>query len=230
MQIDGARVLITGGSRGIGRALAEGLLDAGAAVVVSGRTAESLQAAVGDLRGHGTIHGVCGDVAQDADAAAMVGACVEQLGGLDLLVNNAAILTQPSPIATIPAETWRAVLEVNVVGTANMIRHALPVLEAGGGGVIVNLSSGWGRHASARVAPYCASKFAVEALTQSLAEELPPAITTIALNPGIIATEMLAEAFQGDVSMYASPESLVPRWLALFARLDRSVNGASLDL
>lgn len=229
MQIDGARVLVTGGSRGIGRALAAGLLDAGARVVISGRDRASLEDAVKTLQGRGEIRGVAGDVARDEDAAAMVGAAVEAFGGLDLLVNNAAILTTPAPIATISPDTWRAVLDVNVVGTANLIRHALPVMQASGGG-IVNVSSTWGRSAAGRVAPYCASKFAVEALTQSLAQELPAGIATVAVNPGVIATEMLAEAFEGDVSMYPGPESLVPAWLALFERLDRSMNGRSVDL
>ncbi|MDJ0976489.1 MAG: SDR family oxidoreductase [Planctomycetota bacterium] len=230
MRIDGARVLLTGGSRGIGRALAEGLLRAGARVVISGRNAETLDAVAEALRSQGEIVGVGGDVGADADAAAMVAAAAEGFGGLDLVVNNAAILTTPTPIVRTSPETWRAVLDANVVGTANVIRHALPVMEASGGGAIVNVSSTWGRSAASGVAPYCASKFAVEALTQSLAQELPAGIVTVAVNPGVINTEMLATAFQSDVSMYTSPEALVPAWLSLFEQLDASWNGRSVDL
>lgn len=228
MRIDGARVLVTGGSRGIGRALAAGLLEAGARVVISGRTPESLEAAVLALGPKGEVRGVLGDVGVDADAAAMVAAAADGFGGLDLVVNNAAILTPPAPIAETPAETWRAVLDANVVGTANVIRHAVPVFR--GAGAIVNVSSTWGRTAASGVAPYCASKFAVEALTQSLAQELPSGIVTVAVNPGVINTEMLATAFQGDVSMYTDPAALVPAWLRLFEQLDASWNGRSVDL
>jgi NAD(P)-dependent dehydrogenase (short-subunit alcohol dehydrogenase family) len=223
------RVLVTGGSRGIGRALAEGLVEAGARVVISGRSAEQLRAAARSLGHAWRVITVRGDVAEDADAQTMVAAAAEHFDGLDLLVNNAAVLTAPAPIADTSADTWRHVLDVNVVGTANMIRHALPHL-ARSGGAIVNVSSTWGRSAAGDVAPYCASKFAVEALTQSLAQELPGNVTVLAVNPGVINTEMLATAFGGDVSAYPSPESLVPSWLALFARLDRSFNGRSLDL
>lgn len=223
------RVLLTGGSRGIGRALAEGLLEAGARIVISGRKAESLERTARSLGHAWRLITVQGDVAEDEDAAAMVAAAVEQFGGLDLLVNNAAVLSVPAPIAETSLDTWRHVLDVNVVGTANMIRHALPQLERSGG-AIVNVSSTWGRSAAGDVAPYCASKFAVEALTQSLAQELPGNMTTVAVNPGVINTEMLSTAFGGDVSAYASPESLVPAWLDLFTRLDRSWNGRSLDL
>ncbi len=230
MRIDGARVLVTGGTRGIGRALAAGLLEAGAEVVISGRTPATLEQAVLELASMGNVRGVAGDVGEDAHAARMVAAVGEGFGGLDLVVNNAAILTTPTPVAETSPETWRAVLDANVVGTANVIRHALPVIQAGGGGAIVNVSSTWGRSTAPGVAPYCASKFAVEALTQALAQELPAGVVTVAVNPGIINTEMLAVAFQSDVSMYASPASLVPAWLALFEQLDASWNGRSVDL
>ena len=117
---------------------------------------------------------------------------------------------------------------INVTGTANVIRHALPALAADG--VIVNVSSTWGRSAAGRQAPYCASKFAVEALTQSLAQELPNGMAAVAVNPGVIATEMLETAFEGDVSAFPTPEALVPSWLGLLSRIDASWNGRSLDL
>ena len=223
------RVLLTGGSRGIGRALAAGLIEAGARVVISGRNADSLAKTARALGHAWRLVTVQGDVAEDEDARTMVAAAVDQFEGLDLLVNNAAVLSVPAPVAETSLDTWRHVLDVNVVGTANMIRHALPSLSRDGG-AIVNVSSTWGRSAAGQVAPYCASKFAVEALTQSLAQELPAGMTVVAVNPGVINTEMLATAFGGDVSAYASPESLVPAWLDLFSRLDRSWNGRSLDL
>lgn len=232
MQIADSRFLITGASRGIGRALAETLLGAGARVVISGRDEQRLEEARATLAESAgeRVRALRGDVAVESEAAHMVDYTVEHFGGLDAVVNNAAILSPPAPILETPADTWREVLEVNVVGTVNVIRQALPALEANGGGLIVNLSSTWGRTAARDVAPYCASKFAVEALTQSLAAEVPAGIVAVALNPGIINTAMLACAFQSDVSAYPSPASLGPAWLALFERADASWNGRSLDL
>lgn len=224
MQIDGSTFLVTGASRGIGADLAALLVEEGAQVVLAARSPCALP-------DDGTRSvAVEGDVTNDADVARMVAAAVERFGGLDAVVNNAAVLPTPARIVDIAPDTWRDVLEVNVVGTANVIRHAVPVLERAGGGVIVNLSSTWGRTAAARQAPYCASKFAVEALTASLAGELPPGIVAVAVNPGVIATDMLATAFEGDVSAFPGPASLRPHWRALFRGIGAGWSGRSLDL
>lgn len=110
-------------------------------------------------------------------------------------------------------------IDVNIKGTANVIRHVVPVMMKRKQGIIVNLSSGWGRSTSPEVAPYCASKWAIEGLTQSLAQELPSGIATIALNPGIIHTQMLDICF-GDEAQYYTPinqwvEKAVPFLLKL---------------
>ncbi len=230
MQLEGRTCLITGASKGIGRALAAVLLEDGARVVISARGAERLEGARAALASQGDVAAVAGDVGDDQDAARMVAEATERFGSLDLLVNNAAILPEPAPVASISAETWNDVLRVNVTGTANLIRHALPVMAAQGSGVIANISSTWGRSAAAHQGPYCASKFAVEALTTSLAGEVPNGIVTFAVNPGIIATDMLARAFGSDVSMYTSPEELAPAWRRLLGSVDASWNGRSVDL
>lgn len=233
MRIEGARILVTGASRGIGRALAEMLVAGGACVGISGRDAEALDTAARALRALGTsdrVVAIPGDVARDVDAGRMVSEVSAAFDGLDAVVNNAGILSTPASIGETSAATWREVLDVNVVGTANVVRHALPVLESGGGGLIVNVSSTWGRSTAPDVAPYCASKFAVEALTSSLAQEHRPGVVVVAVNPGVIATAMLATAFRGDVSSYPAPASLAPAWRALFEGVDASWNGRSLDL
>ena len=224
MQIDGRTFLVTGASRGIGADLAALLVEDGANVVLAARS---------DCRlpDDGTRSvAVVGDVTVDEDAARMVATAVERFGRLDAVVNNAAVLSPPARIVDITPDTWRHVLEVNVIGTANVIRHAVPALAQAGGGAIVNMSSTWGRTAAGRQAPYCASKFAVEALTASLAQELPQGIATVAVNPGVIATDMLATAFEGDVSMFPGPTSLRAAWRALFAGIDDGWSGRSLDL
>ncbi len=236
MKIAEQRFLVTGASRGIGRALAETLVDAGARVLISARTGQDLQRAADALmeRAAGVpsaaVESVKGDVGSEQDARLMVERARQRFGGIDVLVNNAAIMSDPAPIAETPAEVWDDVLRANVTGTANMIRAALPLMEEQSAGVIVNVSSTWGRTAAGRVAPYCASKFAVEALTQSLAEEVGAGIIAVALNPGVIATEMLAVAFEGDVSMYPTPESLAPRWLRFFGDMEPGWSGRTFDL
>jgi len=230
------RFLVTGASRGIGRALAETLVDAGARLVISARSGKDLQKAADELmeRASGVagaaVESVRGDIGLVADAELMVERARQRFGGIDVLVNNAGVMNDPAPIADIPAEVWDDVLRINVTGTANVIRAALPIMEAQRAGVIVNVSSTWGRIAAGRVAPYCASKFALEAMTQSLAEEVGEGIVAVALNPGVIATEMLAVAVEGDVSMYPTPESLAPKWLLFFDDMELGWSGRTFDL
>ncbi|MDJ0523518.1 MAG: SDR family oxidoreductase, partial [Planctomycetota bacterium] len=204
---------------------------AGARLVLSARSAGTLEDVVSLLRERGAdVLGVAGDVGHDADAARMARAAEEAYGHVDVLVNNAGVLLEPRPMTATPAGDWEETLRVNVVGTANLIRHVLPGMEARGEGVIINLSSTWGRTAAPHVAPYCASKWAVEGLTRSLAGETGPGIVTFALNPGVIATEMLATAFGGDVSAYPDPDSLGGAWARLFGGLGPSWHGTSRDL
>lgn len=224
--------IVTGASRGIGRALAETIVRNGGRVAISGRTRTDLDTALGALTGlGGEALGVEGDVGVDADAKRLAEAAHDTLGAIDVLVNNAAILAPRAPVTATPSSVWEDVLRVNVIGTANMIRHVLPGMEKRGRGIIINLSSGWGREASGWVASYCASKFAVEALTQSVSEETAGSgVIVFALNPGIVATAMLATAFAGEISRYPSPEQLAPRWEKLFARVKPSWHGTSRDL
>ncbi len=231
MEIRSRAFLVTGGTRGIGRALVATLLEEGARVSFSGRDAKRVAAARKACSKPGAeAIGTAADVGSDADCRQLVQATLDGFGAIDVLINNAAILAPRATVVETPARVWEEVLRVNVIGTANMIRHVLPHMEQRGRGIIINLSSGWGREASGHVASYCASKFAVEALTQSVSEETGRGIVVFALNPGVIATDMLRTAFGGDVSSYPAPERLGPRWLKLLRSVDRSWHGSSRDL
>jgi NAD(P)-dependent dehydrogenase (short-subunit alcohol dehydrogenase family) len=231
MDLRGRAVLVTGASRGIGRALARTLAEDGARLALAARSAGNLEEAAGECRALGAeAIAVSGDVGDDADALRIARAALDAFGAVDVLVNNAAVLPPPAPVVATPAAVWTEVLRVNVVGVANMVRHVLPSMAARGSGAVVNLTSGWGRVGEADVAPYCASKFAVEGLTQSLAAEVPKGIVVVAVNPGVVDTAMLRTAWAGEASRYPSPEALAPRWRRLFQRLDPSANGRSLDL
>jgi NAD(P)-dependent dehydrogenase (short-subunit alcohol dehydrogenase family) len=232
MELRDKTFVVTGASRGIGRALAELIVREGGSVAICGRDPRRLRDAEAAIRklGDGRVLALQCDVGKDEDARKFAETALDQFKKVDFLVNNAAILAPRSPLKSTPIRTWEEVLRVNVIGTVNMIRRLLPTMEERGRGVIVNLSSGWGRQAAGYVASYCASKFAVEALTQSLGEETSGGVIVLALNPGIIGTEMLAAAFEEDISSYPTPEDLGPHWLRLFRDVEPSWHGTSRDL
>ena len=118
-------------------------------------------------------------------------------GAPDILINNAGVMNDPAPLWSVPAEKFAQVINVNVIGVANVIRALAPSMIERKKGVIVNFSSGWGRSVSPEVAPYCASKWAIEGLTKALAAELPEGMAAVPLNPGVIDTDMLRKCW-GD--------------------------------
>jgi NAD(P)-dependent dehydrogenase (short-subunit alcohol dehydrogenase family) len=208
--------IITGASRGLGLALATGLAEAGWRLVVDGRDAAALAAAVASIGGSiGGARAVPGDVADPAHRAALV-AAADELGGADLLVNNAGILG-PSPqpaLSAYPLDVLRSVYEVNVVAPLGLIQLALPGLRARAG-AIVNVTSdaavepyeGWGGYGSA--------KAAIEQASNVLAAE-EPAVRVWRVDPGDLRTRMHQEAFPGeDIGDRPLPETVVPAFLRL---------------
>ena len=170
---EGRVVVITGVTRGLGRALAEGLASAGHRVVGCGRTA----AAIGQLRqALGHPHDLAElDVTHDPAVKAWAARVVREHGAPDLLINNAALINRNAPLWEVPADEFDRVVDVNIKGVANVIRHFAPAMIARGSGVIANLSSGWGRSTSPEVAPYCATKWAIEGLTRAWPRSSPRA-------------------------------------------------------
>ncbi|MFZ4484101.1 MAG: SDR family oxidoreductase [Chthoniobacterales bacterium] len=186
-------IIITGVTRGCGRALCEFYLARGHRVAGCGRSTEAIEEL---RREHGPLHDF--DVVDVADNAAVrVWACrlLAHFGAPDLLVNNAAVIAKNAALWEIPAAEFDQVMDVNIKGTAHVLRHFLPAMIHRGEGVVVNFSSGWGRSTSPEVSAYCASKWAIEGLTQALAQELPAGLAAVALNPGIINTDMLQTCF-----------------------------------
>lgn len=100
-------------------------------------------------------------------------------------------MNRNAPLWKVPVQEFDAVIDVNIKGTANVLRHFVPAMVKAGRGIIVNFSSGWSRAVDAEVAPYCATKWAVEGLTRALALELPAGLAAVPRNPGIIDTAML---------------------------------------
>ena len=197
-------VLITGVSRGLGRAMAAGFIARGHRVRGCGRDPEAI---AGLNRIHAPDHRFAVvDVADDAAVASWAASVLEEAGPPDLLLNNAAVINRNAPLWRVPADEFDRLVDINIKGVANVIRHFVPAMVERGTGVIVNFSSGWGRETDPEVAPYCASKWAMEGLSKALARELPKGMAAIPLSPGIIDTDMLRACFGGEAGMYPGPE------------------------
>jgi NAD(P)-dependent dehydrogenase (short-subunit alcohol dehydrogenase family) len=170
------------------------------------------------------------DVSDDAAVAAWAEQILADGPAPDLLINNAAVVNANAPLWEVPANEFSQVIDVNIKGVTNLIRHFTPAMIARGSGVIVNLSSGWGRSVSADVAPYCASKWAIEGLTQALAEDLPAGLAAVPLNPGVINTEMLQSCFGPGAASYCDPDEWAERAVPFLLDLDASDNGRPLTV
>jgi NAD(P)-dependent dehydrogenase (short-subunit alcohol dehydrogenase family) len=189
LRLDGKRAVLTAGGAGIGRVTLQTLVDAGAKAV----TCDVDQAALDRLRGElPTVPAIPVDVADEAAVDRLFELALEQLGGIDILINNAGIAGPTGPIEEISPEDWRRTLEVNLTGQYLCARRAVPHIRASGGGSIVNLSSAAGRFGFALRSPYCASKWAVVGLTKALAIELGAAqIRVNAICPGAVEGERI---------------------------------------
>src|SRR5262249_46192619 len=135
------------------------------------------------------------NVASHTAVALWAEGVLEHFGPPDLLINNAALMNTPAPLWEVDVDEFRSVIDVNVNGVFNTLQAFVPAMVKRGSGVIVNLSSGWGRSTAPEVAPYCATKYAIEGLTLSLAQELPGGMAAVPLNPGVIDTDMLRQAW-----------------------------------
>lgn len=191
--LDGKVAIVTGGSRGIGSAIAGLLAEHGAAVVVSGRDAARLQNAVRELEERGaSVHGVTADVAKREDADRLVDAAKERFGRLDLLVNNAGI-TRDGLLIRMKDDDWDRVMETNLRGAFLMTRAAAKSMVRQRSGRIVNIASAAGAMGNAGQTNYSAAKAGLIGLTKATARELAHwGILVNAVAPGLIDTDMAA--------------------------------------
>jgi NAD(P)-dependent dehydrogenase (short-subunit alcohol dehydrogenase family) len=222
----GRTILITGVTRGLGRAMVGEFARLGHTVFGCGRSREEieqLRRQVGPPHGFAVV-----DVASDPEVKAWAERLLKAHGPPDLVLNNAGVINRNAPLWEIDAREFSQVIDVNVKGIANVIRYFVPAMIRQQRGVIVNFSSGWGRSTDAEVAPYCASKWAIEGLTQALAQELPSGLAAVALNPGIINTEMLQSCFGGSASSYPSPANWAKSAVPYLLKLGSADNGKAL--
>ena len=224
----GMKIVITGATRGLGRALAEEFIRGGHTVLGCGRGGE----AIFDLRmTYQAPHDFSVvDVALDNKVAIWAMGLLENDTPPDLLINNAGMMNRLAPLWEIEDREFTKIVDVNLRGVANVIRHFVPAMVARKQGVIVNLSSGWGRSTSPQVAPYCATKFAIEGLTQALAQELPDGMAAVALNPGVIDTDMLRSCWGDDAGSYQKAGAWAKAAAPFLLQLGPKDNGQSLTV
>jgi NAD(P)-dependent dehydrogenase (short-subunit alcohol dehydrogenase family) len=183
------RVLVTGGSRGIGYAVAEGFLNAGARVAVNGRTEQSVNTAIERLGGGPDLVAAPGDIGTVPGCELAVHTAIDAFGGLDVLVNSAGIGSGRS-IEDSDEAMWDAHVDVNLKGTFFCCRAALPALRESGGN-IVNIASDAGLMGVPGLTVYCASKGGVISMTRAMALEVAPDVRVNAVCPGYVDTDMI---------------------------------------
>ena len=175
--LSGRATIVTGGSRGIGFATARALRIAGADVLISGRSREALDRATDQIRrdtdeeSPGRISSFVADVGDVNQAQKLVDEASEQFGGVDILINNAGV-GRFAPLEELTVEAWREMMDTNLSGAFYCVRAVIPIMRLRGGGWIINVSSLAGAHPFASGGGYCASKAGLNALTESLMQEV----------------------------------------------------------
>ena len=222
------KIVLTGVTRGLGRALAEEFIKAGHTVIGCGRSGD----AIFDLRmTHGAPHDFSVvDVGLDNKVALWAAKVLENDRPPDLLINNAAVMNRLAPLWEQDDREFTKLVDANIRGVQNVIRHFVPAMVAKKKGVIVNLSSGWGRSVAPEVAAYCMSKWAIEGMTKALAEELPAGMAAVPLNPGVIDTDMLRSCWAEGAASYPKAAAWAKTAAPFILGLGAKDNGQSVSV
>ncbi|MCW9134392.1 SDR family oxidoreductase [Bacillus paramycoides] len=220
-------VIITGVTQGLGRSLIDRFSELGWLIVGCGRSKSKIEQIKRHFDNKHDFQSI--DVSDDKAVKAWGEYILQRYGAPDLLINNASIVNKNATLWTISSEEFANVMNINVNGVVNVIRAFVPAMIHNKQGIIINISSGWGRSGEAELAPYCASKFAIEGLTQSMALELPKELAVVALDPGGgIHTSMLQSCAPEYVSSSPTAEAwshvAVPYMLSITSK----DNGKSL--
>ncbi|MCC2693883.1 SDR family NAD(P)-dependent oxidoreductase [Nodularia sp. LEGE 04288] len=221
-------ILITGISKGLGYAMTQGFIQQGHTVIGCARSS----AAIEKLRQQFTAPNdfTVVDVKKEPQVETWAKDVLSKYDSPDILINNAAITNYPAPLWQVPSDEFSELIDINIKGVVNIIRHFVPAMVKNQRGIIVNFSSGWGRSTSPEVAPYCASKWAIEGLTRSLAQELPAGMAAVPLNPGIIYTDMLSISFGEEAANYTPVSDWVLKAVPYILKLKPTDNGMPLTV
>ena len=225
MDLKGKTAVVTGGTKGIGRAIAESLINASVNVSLSARHEREIERAVAELNGagRGRAAGFFCDVRDDAQVKAFFAQTVEQFGGVDILVNNAGIGMFES-VESMSAEDFRAVIETNVCGVFYCCHEAIPLMKQRGGGYIINISSLAGTNAHPRMAAYNASKFGLNGFSEALMQEVRhDNIKVSYIMPGSVNTEFGGDESSDEKSWQLQPADVAKTVMDLLSYPDRAL-------
>jgi NAD(P)-dependent dehydrogenase (short-subunit alcohol dehydrogenase family) len=223
MDLSGKIALVTGGSKGIGRGIAEVLIDQGVHVCISARHQSEIDSAVNQLSIKGKAAGFVCDVREHNQVKALIDFTVEELGGLDILINNAGIGVFETVAETSP-EDFRAVLETNLFGVFYCCHEAIPRMKQRGGGYIINISSLAGANPHPRMAAYNASKFGLNGFSEALMQEVRhDGIKVSYIMPGSVNTEFGGDTPTDEKSWQLTPADIARVVIDLLHHDERSL-------
>lgn len=209
MKLENKIAVVTGGTKGIGRAIAESLLKAGAAVFICARDKSELKRALEQLSVLGRVGGEICDVRSESQVEMMLKECERVFGGVDVLINNAGIGIIGKTVEEMSAAEFEQTLQTNLFGVFYACHHAIPMLKKRGGGYIINISSLAGQNAHPKMAAYNASKFGLNGFTEALMQEVrPDKIKVTAICPGSVNTFFGGDEPSADKAWQIQPEDI----------------------
>ncbi len=196
IRLDGKTALVTGGSRGIGKAIAAEFVASGAKVMITSRKAEACEQAAAEIGGGCTW--TAGNVGNPEDAERVIDACIAKLGGVDILVNNAATNPYAGPTIDVDLARWEKTLQVNLTAALVWTQQAWNKHMKANGGAVINISSVGGLTTNKALGVYDVTKAALIHLTKQLAPELAPGVRVNAICPGLIKTDFARLLWEGE--------------------------------
>ncbi|MDD2440114.1 MAG: SDR family NAD(P)-dependent oxidoreductase [Methanosarcinaceae archaeon] len=228
MHLKGQTAIVTGGGRGLGKAICLAFAREGANLVVAARTTKEIEETARLVRKTGgKALAVRTDVRKEEEVQNLIKKTVEAFGSLEILVNNAGIAHRKYLLETSTKE-YEAILDTNLKGTFFCTKYALPQLLKRGDGKIINISSRAGKHGVPKLSVYCASKFAVRGLTEALAYEIGGGLKVYAVCPAGVETEMYKAIFTDEPSL--RPEDVAKKVMELCLSESRIPSGSSIEI
>ncbi|MBN9897963.1 SDR family oxidoreductase [Bacillus thuringiensis] len=220
-------VIITGVTQGLGRAMVDRFHELGWNIYGCGRSKDKIEEL---KKQYSKIHDFqVIDVSDSQQVNNWANYILNRHTAPNLIINNASIVNQNAQLWKITAQEFESVMNVNVNGVVNVIRAFVPAMVSRKEGIIINMSSSWGREGEAELAPYCASKFAIEGITKSMALELPHGMAVVALDPGwSISTPMLKSCAPQYINESPTPETWSHKAIEYILNITIDKNGDSL--
>lgn len=224
MNLQNKIAVVTGGTKGIGFAIAESLVKAGASVFICGRSKTELRNAVTELSKHGNAGGEVCDVRSEDQVRQMLEECERLYGGVDILVNNAGTVVFGKTVEELSGDEFRHVLETNLFGVFYTCHHAIPILKRRGGGYIINISSLAGQNPIPKLASYNASKYGLNGFTEAMMQEVrQDNIKVSYICPGSVNTGFGNETPSDEKAWQIQPEDIAAVVMDLLAMNPRTL-------